>query len=107
MTDFLSQQTSLFSQRIVEKEQERIFAQTACMSPEIRQLIGLLEGVKKIKPQYSAKINKVMPLLEMMGKTSWQRTEVTDLGFKAGKDDSNQIDDTDIEEENFTADDAE
>jgi len=66
------------------------------MDPEIRELIGVLAGVKVIIPNTAKAIDKIFPLLSMIGKAKWVRSELTDLGLRVGQKNYDEVTDTEI-----------
>lgn len=100
MSDFFIQATNLLAQQLAMIKGEEIYTKTSCMDPEYRQTIAVLEGIKQMQPKLKGKIDKIEPLLELLGKASWIRSELTDLGLRVG-----QRNVEDLKDNDFTIDD--
>jgi len=85
MSEFFIQATNLLAQQLAMIKGEEIYTQTACMDPEYRQTIAVLQGLKDMAPKSKAPIDKILPLMELLGKASWNRSELTDLGLRVGQ----------------------
>jgi len=72
---------------------EEIYTLTACMDPEYRQTIAILEGLKTLAPKSTPQIKKILPLMELLGKANWQRSELTDLGLRVGQRNVQELND--------------
>jgi len=62
------------------------YKRTACLEAQFREYIAYCEIIKLFNPSNKRLIkfidDKLIPTLEYLGMARWQRTEVTDLGFK-------------------------
>jgi len=93
MSEFFIQATNLLAQQLAMIKGEEIYTQTACMDPEYRQIIAVLNGLKDMAPKSKALIDKILPLMELLGKASWNRSELTDLGLRVGQRNVQEITD--------------
>jgi hypothetical protein len=93
MSEFFTQATNLLAQQLATIKGEEIYTKTACMDPEYRQAIALLQGLKDLAPNAQKQISKIMPLMELLGKASWNRSELTDLGLRVGQRNVQEIND--------------
>jgi hypothetical protein len=98
-TDFFVQSTNLLAQQLAHLNGEEIYQLTSCMAPDIRELIGVLEGLKLVAPQSKVPIDKLLPLISMIGKAKWERSELTDLGLRVGQRNTDTVTNTEIEAE--------
>lgn len=96
-SDFFIQSTNLLAQQLAALKGEEIYNETACMHPEQRQLIGVLRGLIEIAPKSKLAIEKILPLVNMIGKANWERSELTDLGLRVGQRNTTEISDADLE----------
>lgn len=96
-SDFFVQSTNLLAQQLAALEGEAIYHETSCMHPEQRQLIGILRGIQIMKPTMKAKVDKIIPLITMIGKANWERSELTDLGLRVGQRNQTEVENTDLE----------
>jgi hypothetical protein len=95
-SDFFTQATNLLAQQLAALKGEEIYAETSCMNPEQRQLIGILRGLEQVIPKAKAPITKIIPLISMIGKANWERSELTDLGLRVGQRNYDEVTDTEI-----------
>lgn len=95
-SDFFIQSTNLLAQQLSALKGEEIYQETSCMNPEQRQLIGILRGIQAVSPKTKNKIDKILPLIAMIGKANWERSELTDLGLRVGQRSQDVISDTEI-----------
>jgi hypothetical protein len=105
-SDFFIQSTNLLAQQLSALKGEEIYTATACMDSEIRELIGVLEGIKAVAPNVQKPINKFLPLICMIGKAKWIRSELTDLGLRVGQKNFDEISDTEINPDAKLSDDS-
>jgi hypothetical protein len=53
------------------------------MSPEIRELLAILEFIQNLgNAEMNKRINKIVPLFELLGFARWQRDTVTDMAIR-------------------------
>lgn len=104
-TDLMFHYTSLFGQDL-SKLEEALY-RTSCMNPDDAELIGLcLALIKRSGERNAARAtrlkNQLIPMLEIIGMSKWQRGEVTQLALRLGHRNKKKIklsSDTDTEDE--------
>lgn len=96
MSEFFTQATNLLAQQLTNIKGEEIYSETACMDPEYRVLIGILRGLETASPKSKKPIEKLLPIVTMIGKASWDRSELTDLGLRVGQRNIETIRDDEI-----------
>ena len=83
-------------------EQEEFMRETACMSPEIRLTLAVLESATeffKEDPELLGMIAQIKPLLKRIGYARWERDTVTDMAIKkANPQEIEEFADGDIKE---------
>jgi hypothetical protein len=66
------------------------YRETACMDAQFREYLAYCEIIKLFFPDNKRLIDlidkKLIPALEYIGVARWDRTEITDLGFKVGQE---------------------
>lgn len=99
-SDLLLRTLKLLSQRAGEIQP--FLAETGCLNPEEREIIGLCEAYKVLihgdnketpkKDDFWLFLeNQVIPAMQKIDMSKWARTELSDLGFIIGnKDEVNQ-----------------
>ncbi len=66
----------------------RVYQQLACLNPEEREILGVLEGIQTLDfiPQNVKDIAiQITPFLVCIGIAEWERSELTDLGLRVGE----------------------
>lgn len=73
---------------LVSKE-NKFFQDVACMTPDWRVIVGLLEILKKADPNDTEMIKQIdtflKPICQMMGQAEWQPDIITNLAMKLGE----------------------
>jgi hypothetical protein len=95
-SDFFTQATNLLAQQLAGLKGEEIYAETSCMHPEQRQLIGVLRGLQGLAPSMRDPLEKIIPFIAMIGKANWERSELTDLGLRVGQRNYDEVGSTEI-----------
>jgi len=103
-SDFFIQATNLLAQQLANIKGEEIYAETACMAPEYREVIAALRAIQAINPKTEKSINKLMPFLVNLGKASWVRSELTDLGLRVGSRNFDETSTDEVDNANIPAD---
>jgi hypothetical protein len=93
-SDFFIQATNLLAQQLAGLAGEEIYVKTSCMEFEYRQVVAVLDAMVKMSPRLKTQIDKILPLIENLGKAAWPRTELTDLGLRVGQRNVETINDT-------------
>lgn len=75
---------TLLGQRVARKDRQ--LAETACMSPEIRELIGYIDGYNALFSSISTELEfkEEKKALMAIGRQMWPRKELTDLALRVG-----------------------
>jgi len=72
---------------LVSKE-NKFFQDVACMTPDWRVIVGLLEILKKADPNDTEMIKQIdtflKPICQTMGQAEWQPDIITNLAMKLG-----------------------
>jgi len=79
--DELFNEVRVLSQQIARKD--RFLAATACMNEEERELYAILVIYRMLTKDNSLK--EFEPIIKILGKARWGRTELTDLGLRLGE----------------------
>ena len=78
--EFTLKQLRLISQ--IASRNEPFLQVTACLNPEIREIIGYVQAFEELTGDTSLK--QFIGPLQKIGMATWGRTELSDLGFKIG-----------------------
>jgi hypothetical protein len=84
----LFREISVLAQRVPDKD--FLLGFTACMNPEEREIIGYIYVFKELFKDNS--LDEYLKAFQMLGRSRWMRTELTDLGLILGEN---------IQEEDF------
>ena len=102
--NLLLQSLNLLSQQITKIQGEEIYGKTGAMEPSMRELIGLLSGVKLlpgVSKETSELAESLIPFFSEYGKACFPRTELTDLGFRVSDRGAGNINIEEEEEANI------
>lgn len=77
----LFRELRLLSMRVAKMNDD--LHESACLSPEVREFIGFLNGYKEAFKDNSFEMFKTFFLI--YGRFMWKRTELSDLGFMLGE----------------------
>lgn len=93
----------MLSQRASGKD--KTLALTACLDPELREIIGIIEAYQEY--ENNDEFEKEKEALRIYARYKWPRTEITDLGFIIGENTVNVNYDKDNDESAPTNSDSE